>query len=449
MATLGELVVNLIAKTAPFESGMRRARGAIADTKTSVEVMGGAIDQSIKRLGSWVLGFVSVRAAVRGVASEMSRLDDLIKLADRTGVNFEGLQGLAFGADLSGVGISEFSSAIEQYASRVGKGAYASSRAAKAVDALGLSFDSLLKMDVADQIGMIADRLNSLPEAELKVSLARDLFGDTAILTFLQEGSKGIERLAKRAEKLGLVIDRIDAENIVRANDALSEFNKRIKSIATIIVTEIAPGLVEGTTWLQSAITAHAKGAKYAAFAITARLHGADNATIMRMIAEEYGPEIVSVTTRQERDTAFARRRAGATLLNRFAGGISSAVVRGTGLVTSAIDAGAKQVDPMIPAMKAVMASATLLNTFTTFGRIAAGATEGIDLVSKWQEGFGGSQDTGAARTGERARIEANAQRDREKQLKIEEQQLAKLQEMAKAMLDPSRIMAIIQTSVL
>lgn len=92
--------------------------------------------------------------------------------------------------------------------------------------------------------------------------------------------------------------------------------------------------------------------------------------------------------------------------------------------------------------MRGQLASAA--GTMAAFGQHLLGGVDIREMFRDVGRGDGGQAKLG----GSRAAVEENVKRLREKQLQVEIDQLERLKEMAKAMLDPARIQQIIVTSL-
>ncbi len=106
---------------------------------------------------------------------------------------------------------------------------------AEGLDAIGLSVNSLVGLDIEDQFGVIADAMAKVPTEALKSAASMKLFGRRAgveLKPLLDEGSAGLRAYGEEATRLGLVLDR----NALAASedfiDSLSDMKQTVAAVA-------------------------------------------------------------------------------------------------------------------------------------------------------------------------------------------------------------------------
>ncbi len=140
MASLGDLVVNLVADSSRFQKGLKDAEGYL-------NAFGAAA--ATFAAGS-VFSFMQVGSA----------FDDM---AQRTGISVEALSALSHAAQMSDTSMESLQSALVKMTKFIENAASGSGEASKALGQLGLSASQLKGMGPEEQFKTIADALNSIP----------------------------------------------------------------------------------------------------------------------------------------------------------------------------------------------------------------------------------------------------------------------------------------------
>ncbi len=241
MATIGSLVVSLIANTSLFDSGLKKGN-------TSLK---GFVSQ-IADTQRMVVGFAQSLMAAAGIAGvgylvkqTMESIDATAKMSDRLNMATEDLIALQHAAKMSGMDTETMNKSLETFVRRIGEVKAGGGQAAATFKLLGLSASQLSTGNQVDNLKLIADRINQLPTAADKAAAAFDLFGRQGkqMLNLLQGGSAGIEEFRRDAEKLGITFSRFDAAKVEVAEDALKRTKEALIGVAQTAVIEAAPSI--------------------------------------------------------------------------------------------------------------------------------------------------------------------------------------------------------------
>lgn len=100
-------------------------------------------------------------------------------------------------------------------------------------------------------VGKVADRFQSMPDGVQKSALAMSIFGreGRAMIPFLNQGSKGLEKMRDKAKSLGLVVENVSALKSYVA--AQRQWNATLKSLQI----QIGNGVLPVLTGFSKAIT--------------------------------------------------------------------------------------------------------------------------------------------------------------------------------------------------
>lgn len=181
--------------------------------------------------------------------SSFALIDANAKLADRLNATTEELVGLHRASELTGLGTENLDRALEAMVRRLGQAVHGTGEGRRALDALNLSAQELVHLPLAQQLGLIADRINGLSTQAERSAAAADLFSDVGkrMANFLALGSKGMSEAQRQAEALGETYTRLQAGAVERANDALRDLAGASIGVANKLAIKLAP-TVEAAT---------------------------------------------------------------------------------------------------------------------------------------------------------------------------------------------------------
>jgi|GEM_PF-2040537 len=222
MASLGDLVVNLVANSSGLAAGLKKA-------STSLNMFGAAVTAMA---GASIMQFVRVA-------------DGFNDMAQRTGMSVEALSSLAHVAKLSDTNLEALQGSFLKLARFMGEVREGSSSAAQALSAIGLSATQMLQATPDQQFKLIADAIKELPDASRQAAAAMSIFGKSAgeIVPTLRLGGDGISRLQQEAANLGLVISGQTAESAAEAADAIDILIETINAAAVAFGANFAEPL--------------------------------------------------------------------------------------------------------------------------------------------------------------------------------------------------------------
>lgn len=240
-ATVGILRALLTADTAQFEAGMRRGIDVTKKFGTDVDK---AAKQSTSAMGglSGSLGSVNKLLGAFGVSLGIGTLigfgnsllkmgDELVRVADRTGLTTTEVQKLQYIAGQSGNSLDELTGAVGQLQNRLASG---DKSAVHAVKQLGINLQELRAANPYEQMAQIADAISKVPDPATKAAMAMDLFGRTgiAILPTLNDQFRQLGDDAPRMSDEA-------ARSLDRAGDAMGRFGLSVKVFGATVLVDI------------------------------------------------------------------------------------------------------------------------------------------------------------------------------------------------------------------
>jgi len=224
---------------AAFES----AKAGLEGVRTSAAGLQGVITGAVAGLAA--LGaVVEFRKFVDGAAA----MDDM---AERTGATVEKLSALAGVARVSGISLDIVENALIRLAKGLAGADEESKGAGNALAALGLKAEELKKLDTADALKRVADKLAEYKDGAGKTALAIDLLGKSGAqaLPYLKDLAETQELQAKltaeqaaQAENLGKNLNRLTAS----MGGAWKEFSAAVLPTVDEFVKGLL-GVVQGT----------------------------------------------------------------------------------------------------------------------------------------------------------------------------------------------------------
>lgn len=232
---LGDLVIKLSADIASLQSDLGRAN-YIAQRRA--EEMRRAFGVAASALAAIGAGF-SLAGAVGEIRNLINAAADLDDLAEKTGASVEQLSRLTQQARISGVEFGVVETALIRLGKSLNADTEESKKATRALDALGLKAQDIVRMDTAQALRLVAERMSEFGDSSGKTALAMDLFGRSGaqVLPFLKDLANDMQagitvtaRQAAEAEELGKAWRRL-------TNDA--------RIVAQALSLEIVPVLID------------------------------------------------------------------------------------------------------------------------------------------------------------------------------------------------------------
>lgn len=243
MAKVGELLVDVLARTTGLQKGLKRGETQMQKFK--------------KVAGNVAAGIAAAFSinAVRNMISDFAQAGDALdKMSKRTGLTVEALSGLQFAAEQSGASIETVEMGIRNMQRVLLDVQQGSSTAATTLKMLGLNIQQLQNMTPEQQFIQMAEALSKVKDPSKQAALAMELFGrsGTQLLPMLQQGGAGIEKLVQEAERLGIVMSSDNAQAAADFTDAMNRLKKVMREIGFAIASVIVPALTSAANLVAS-----------------------------------------------------------------------------------------------------------------------------------------------------------------------------------------------------
>jgi len=208
--------------------------------------IGRLVFDGVRAIGS---AFSSVQNQIAGlVTSANSSIDQLNDFSQRTGIGVEALQGYSLAAKLAGVDTEQFGTAIQKLAVNIGK-ATPGDALDKSLRAINLSVGELRALAPEQQFSAIGNAISTLPTVADRAAAAVEIFGKqgAALAPLFREGAASIEELQARADKLGLIVDEAQVNNVASMNDAFDLVAATVQGITGQVIGNLAPAVTDVT----------------------------------------------------------------------------------------------------------------------------------------------------------------------------------------------------------
>ncbi|EIT70008.1 MULTISPECIES: hypothetical protein [Hydrocarboniphaga] len=242
LGSIGSVFIDVAANTAKFETDIGRA--SRESEKRAREIQKGFQDAA-KNIAASLAALDIGRRLGEGLRAAIERADELDEMAQKVGASVRGLSGLKFAADLEGVdGLTE---ALAKLSKAMVESEKAGSEQGRAFAALGINVrDASGQLKTSDVVlREMAEAFAQSEDGATKSAVAMALLGRSGadMIPFLNNGAEGLDRLTRKAEELGLVIDDEIAAAAGEFNDNLFILQASASGLASRVAADLLPSL--------------------------------------------------------------------------------------------------------------------------------------------------------------------------------------------------------------
>lgn len=194
-----------------------------------------------------VAAALAFRRAIASVKQEfkqqLAEIDEIGKFSDRLGIMTESLSALQLQAGLAGVSTKELNTSLRTMLRNIGDAASGTGEAVTTLRELGLSAESLSRLDTGEQFRVIAERISNVNTASGRASAAFRIFGRSGVnmLSALKDGAAGVDAARKRSVELGNSLTRSEAARIEMLNDSVLELKTAWVGLSRQFLIRVAP----------------------------------------------------------------------------------------------------------------------------------------------------------------------------------------------------------------
>jgi hypothetical protein len=246
-AVIGRLDMNI--------EGWKKSVETVKKDQQSLTGLALRHDKGIKDLGKTLsIAGATITATFGALIKKSADAGEAVyNLSKKYGISTEILSSYKLGLEQSGSSLDGFAMGMKGLTNLMDSANRGNKDAIGLFKDLGVSFrnaDGSLR-PLNDVFLDVADRLSQMPDGTQKASLSMAVFGDrigTELIPFLNLGKKGIEDVADRSRKLGLVWSGTSAKAAADFNDSLAELKGGLEGTGIQIGTVLMPavkGLIE------------------------------------------------------------------------------------------------------------------------------------------------------------------------------------------------------------
>ena len=251
MATVGNLNINVNARTSRFNKKMQGVRASVGRLAAGFV----NIAKKVALFGA-AIAAVGLGALVAMTKAGLASVDMVTKLAKAMNTGAEGIITLQHAAKLGGVSVEKMDKAIGKMFKNVGEAQTGLGMAKASLDKLGLSADALGKMEADEMFGTISEAISGMSDATERAFHANAILGRAGLelIPVMLGGAAGIKELREEADLLGITFGTEQGQLVEQANDAWARIGSVWKGLTQQLAIGFAPVLTEIANRLKNMI---------------------------------------------------------------------------------------------------------------------------------------------------------------------------------------------------
>lgn len=234
MSEVAKLITEIVADASQFKKEIATAKGEATSFTSAIKT-----GSEVAAIGLTALAGAAtlVGKEIFDVAEKVSQLYDNTQ---KIGLTVAAFQELSVAAKENGVSVDALQNLFENMNKKLGEAQLSGGAAAKALKALGISFNDLKGLTQDQKFELIASQLSKIKDVQLETAVASEIFGKAgkdALALF----NSNIEESRAKVRELGLTLTQSQGE----ALDKLAETKDFIGTIwegfASNVASEVAP----------------------------------------------------------------------------------------------------------------------------------------------------------------------------------------------------------------
>jgi hypothetical protein len=241
VSTVGSVLINFGAATAGYFAGSKAVKDDAGSIGSAFGGLGGKVGGAFLAAGAAVAAAgIGMVAALKSGAEEVTRL---AHEANRLSVTTEAFSRLGFAAKQTGVDAETLSKAMMKSQEEIGKAATEGGEAAAKLQKMGFNVSELINQNPADQFRSIAQTISEIQNPAARAAAEVAIFGKSGaeLKPLLEQGAAGLDRMGAEADKLGITLSSVDAENTLRAGQAVQKVQDAVSGLAQHIAAGLSP----------------------------------------------------------------------------------------------------------------------------------------------------------------------------------------------------------------
>jgi hypothetical protein len=254
---LGPIVATLKGETKDFEQAMRRSNSELLALGAGSVAMGNIATQAFNYLAA---GAINAAGTLHRWAEEAAGAAEKTQiLSMKMGIGQATLEG--WGAALKRVGLDQeaLAGGMKMLSKHIEGLASGSEKSVELFGKLntGLSNTELASLGTEQAIRLIADRFAGMSDGAEKAALSQQLLGRAGLqlIPVLNEGSAGLDKASKDAEKFGLVLTETQRGALLKYDDSLDNLSLALEGFKKQVAAAFAPSLTRTIEMMTSAVS--------------------------------------------------------------------------------------------------------------------------------------------------------------------------------------------------
>lgn len=222
--------IDIVARYAKFSDAMDRVARESERTSKRINRAFAAI-----RNVAGILG-VALTAAefVRFVKASIAMVDQLGKVAERTGIAVKSLSALRYAAALNNITFEDLTAGLEKFNREADRGS-------KAFRRIGVDLNALKTPE--ERLEAVAEAFAQMEDGAGKTAIAMDLFGRSGakMIPLLNQGAAGLRKWREEAERLGIIFSPETARRAAEFSDNLTKVQFSVEALAIAVGNDLLP----------------------------------------------------------------------------------------------------------------------------------------------------------------------------------------------------------------
>lgn len=241
---VGDVAVRVGADVGPLGIGLRKAGSDVDRWGKSTTQRAAMVVRKMRNVGVAVAAMGAAFAAA-GLQA-ISALDKIGKTSAKIGATAEELQRLRFAAESAGVANESLESSLERFTKRLGEAEQGFGAAKKQLEFLNLSAEELIALPMEERLGVVADKLQDIPDAATRAAVAAGLFGREGVgmVNMLKDGSEALQATTDAASDFGAVVSNEVVAEAEALEDRMGRLGAGIKGQLNEALVEAGPLLI-------------------------------------------------------------------------------------------------------------------------------------------------------------------------------------------------------------
>ncbi len=254
---VGEIVATLKANTKDFEQGLGRSDKQLVALGASSVAVGTIAAEAFNHIAAAAINTVS--AVSRWTTEAAASAEKVQLLSMKLGIGEKTIEG--WGAALARVGLDQdaLAGSMKTLAKHIDGLSAGSEKSVELFGKLNTGMDAteLASVGTEKAIRLIADRFAGMSDGAEKARLAQELLGRAGLqlLPVLNQGSAGLDKAARDAERFGLVLNDTQRNSLLKYDDALDDLGLALEGFKKQVAAAFAPSLTRSIEFMTSAVS--------------------------------------------------------------------------------------------------------------------------------------------------------------------------------------------------